>query len=627
MSRKANPSISSISSSAAFLGLLNTDSELAKPSNVSVQRIKQYRYPFRLALSISRTFTTTFFPKLEEEPSKSSRAVGSWTRVERTQGSFFLTTAKPCVVYTCCEMDPNAPSFEAMIRLALRGSDWQQLKASTSVPVDSNESPQQDDELKTATQADEALPPRVMTAKQKKKMARFEKTLSRDAGAVIDIIEADAITPVLQNVTWDRDPELLCSYNWQASTDGTNTIFVPGTPTKWQEPPLPITLEPDQGIQYSDYNYARQPQDPYSPMFQALSVMNPSYRFNDVDVLADRNNLRVLLDFCQGKSNGPFRLNIFLLFNTLVIVRKESRWWSTCDGVSYGWSFEKHFTRPVEGMEDATSHYRAIRYPLGPLNVVVRFEADAYDDGLASDIRSNSETHAVGGSSTGKPTFSYRSPIRVMQKGQIIPCRQLVELKTQKINPEDSHKVACQDQLWFGRTSLLFTGPYQGNTGVIKRVKYEVATDRIKVWEERNQDSLRKLPALLMQLRDILKTQTRPYRAVLVREDKGGPLYVRTMQGFSHALGRDYFANHWTPSPSSVSSRGSAYRGSRAGRSRGNHQPRGHDTTQTYPCPPLNDPQNHGRTLTESHRGQGGRGRGQFYVPRGRGRGRGQSNS
>ncbi|KAI8933053.1 hypothetical protein NX059_009699 [Plenodomus lindquistii] len=536
-------------------------------------------------------------------------------------------------------MNPIAPSFEAMVGLALRGSNWQQLQQPGNgllgAPVQEA--------------GEDLLRPAVMTAKQKKKMVRFNKTVARDAGDVIESIEAGSIMPVAQSVSWDEEPELLCSYNWQNSDNGTNTIFVPGAPTKWQEPTLPITLEKDSGIQYADYNYARQPRDPYSPMFHALSAMNPNYRFNDVDVLADRNNLRVLLEFCQGKSNGPFRLNLFLVFNTLIIVRKEDKWWKACDGVSYGWNFESHFTRPVQGMEDATSHYRAIRYPLGPLNIVLRFEADAYDDGITPDTLTPSESTALKGTSAARPTFTFRSPIRVLQKGHIIPSSQMVELKTQKHDPMGFRRVQCQDQLWFGRTSLLFTGPYEGGTGVIKAVKYEQATERVKLWEQQNQESLRKLPALLVRLRRLVQKHGGASRAlVLLREDKGGPLVVRPMKDASFAVGREAFRRHWatfqTPSSSQPGgrqkSRGGGVAGSGGGKrevvfqmglsshqgaqtgadaARANGHARGSQRTQ----PELIDQevQSDGRGKAPSHapRGPRGRGRGNANAPRGRG--------
>lgn len=341
-------------------------------------------------------------------------------------------------------------------------------------------------------------------------------------------------------------------------------------------------------------------------MFHALSVMNPNYQFNDIDVLADRNNLRVLLEFVQGKVNGPFRLDLYLVFNTLIIVRKESRWWKVSDGASYGCNFEKFFTQPSQGMEDATSHYRAIRYSMGPLNVVCRFEADAYDDGLVSDELTQFEANAVSGGLTERPKFDFRAPIRVLQKGHIVPTAQMVELKTQKYDPERFRPVTCQDQLWFGRTKLLFTGPYEANTGVIRRVKFEDATDRIRNWEQNNQESLRKLVTLLTQLRAVLKRERRPNRAVvLVREEKGGPISVRSMEGMQHAVGKEFFMKHWRPTPMQPRPQGGGYRGQRGGARGAFNAPRGRGQVFTTPSSSAPNSQSYtprGRGSTERRR-------------------------
>lgn len=257
----------------------------------------------------------------------------------------------------------------------------------------------------------------------------------------------------------------------------------------------------------------------------------------------------------QGKFNGPFRLDLYTIFNTLVIVRNESRWWKRSDGQSYGCNFEKFFTKPAPGMEDATSHYRAIRYPMGPLSVVCRFEADAYDDGAPFDDLTASEASAVSGGLAQRPSFNYHAPIRILQKGHIVPTSQMVELKTKAIKKSETGRnltgpVMCQDQLWFGRTALLYTGQYESKTGVVSRLKCENAMDRVKTWEKKNQQSLRKLVTLLTQLRTVMQRERRPNRAVvLVREDKGGPVSVRSMESSHKAVGREAFETHWRRGP------------------------------------------------------------------------------
>jgi len=449
---------------------------------------------------------------------------------------------------------PAAMSFETKIALALQGSSWQALQNQTSSTSDNVASilPQTEVLVEESVAAETISGvdgiPRVlpsMTAKQMKKKERFDQRVARDTGDVIQLIDADTIAPVAESVTWDQDPELVCSYNWQDSADQ-NTIFVPGAPGKWAPRTIPHTLEPDTGYQYADYNYVRQPRTPYGPMFAAMSTMNPNYNFMTTDVICDRNNLRVLLEFVQGKANGPFRLDLYTIFDTLVIVRNESRWWRHHNAEGYGSNFEKFFTTPAEGMEDATSHYRAIRYPLGPLNVVCRFEADAYDDGAASDVLNESEREAVvSGGVAQRPTFRYNLPIRVLQKGHIVPTAQMVELKTQRARDEFT-PVICQDQLWFGRTSLLYTGSYVPDTGVVNRIRNEDATKRIKAWENNNQESLRKLAALLQILTAAMKRHKQPNRAVvLVREGKLGPLTLRSMESTKQAVGRDAFQKYW----------------------------------------------------------------------------------
>jgi hypothetical protein len=119
-------------------------------------------------------------------------------------------------------MAPASMSFEAQIGLALQGSNWQELQNNKiiSVPIQTEDVIQESIFLE-----DEADLPPEMTTKQKKKKERFERTIARDTGDVLQLIEPESIMPVEQNVTWDQDPELICSYNWQASTDDTNTIF------------------------------------------------------------------------------------------------------------------------------------------------------------------------------------------------------------------------------------------------------------------------------------------------------------------------------------------------------------------------------------------------------------------
>ncbi|KAJ4348921.1 hypothetical protein N0V95_005047 [Ascochyta clinopodiicola] len=395
--------------------------------------------------------------------------------------------------------------------------------------------------------------PKVLTPAQKKKKWRKARVLSKERGSVLYTISPEDVRPHESPVTWDQEPEILCSYNWSGANDGSNTIFVPGGPSRWNPQAIPYAVPGDLGFHPTDYNYVRQPRDPFSAVFHAMTLMNPDYAFNNIDILADRNNLRVLLEFVQGKTVGPFRLDLYMVFGTLVIVRREDGFWRRSDGKNYGFNFEKHFTSSAPDMTDATSHYRAIRYYMGPLNVVCRFEADAYVD-TAADIQSESEANSVippvprEPDLMERPHFMYRAPFRVVPKGHLVPNSQMLELKTQVEKPREDGQslVSCQDQLWFGRTTHLYTGRYEAGTGRILKIKQEDATERVRRWEQKNQQDLQKLVGLLITLKSMLMLQPGPLRAgILVREDPRGPVTLHEMLDKQNVVQRQFFERHW----------------------------------------------------------------------------------
>jgi hypothetical protein len=117
---------------------------------------------------------------------------------------------------------PALMSFESRIALALQGSNWGELQKNIAAVQPQIPVPET-----VVAESEIAVPDDVkpeMSAKQKKKREQFDRTIARDTGSVVQIIHAETVIPVDMEVTWDQDPELLCSYNWQAS-DETNTIF------------------------------------------------------------------------------------------------------------------------------------------------------------------------------------------------------------------------------------------------------------------------------------------------------------------------------------------------------------------------------------------------------------------
>lgn len=406
------------------------------------------------------------------------------------------------------------------------------------------------DSEESEVKSSEPLPKKSTRAQYKR--ARWNQVLSFRRGLEIhDLLPSD-IQAHKQNVTWNGDPELLGTYNWSDAEDSDNTIFAPGAPPKWTPQTIPYCVPADRGFHPTCYNSARQPMNPYTPVFHAMSLMNPDYSFLDVDILADRNSLRKLLEFVQDKSVGPFRLDLYIVVDTLVIVRREIGVWQRSTGDSHGFNFEKHFTTPSPDLTDAAAYYRAIRYRMGPLDVVCRYEADAYVD-TPADTLSESEAVAVvpplmKDDLMQRPRFDFTAPFHVLQKGHMVPNNQILELKTQIDKPGDNSPKYNEwnAQLWFGRTKHLYIGRYEKGTGKVLRTRQEDATERVKRWEDVHQTDLRKLVGLLGMLREIVGQEPGPVRAaVLVREHPRGPATLHEMLDKKTPIPRPFLEKNW----------------------------------------------------------------------------------
>jgi hypothetical protein len=112
----------------------------------------------------------------------------------------------------------------------------------------------------------------------------------------------DDIQESAELVTSKGASELLCSYSWK-QTD-INTIYVPGSPSRFLQPTFDtirdkdgteltkgIQLPSDTGLHWIDQHAERVPQHQFEPVFQAISVTNPTMRFDNVDIVVNRSSL------------------------------------------------------------------------------------------------------------------------------------------------------------------------------------------------------------------------------------------------------------------------------------------------------------------------------------------------
>lgn len=283
----------------------------------------------------------------------------------------------------------------------------------------------------------------------------------------------------------------------------------------------------------------RPPEYPYESLYKALSIMGPESDFKDTDLVTNRRALQMLFQFASGNPVQDFRMDLHMVHNTLFLTRKEQRTYfvvNACGTSKVGSNFESAFTTPESGLEDSSSHHRVLRYTLGDLKCVVRFEADAcckekQNDPQALDQRcvnlfsSLSEkkirakwkqlfsTESEAAAAAAEGDISARTS--VVLGGRIVPSSTMAELKTSQ---SANFGVAKHlPQLWFGRTSNLIIGTH--TDGTFHKLEAIDLAKQLLEWEKTHQEQLRKLTWLIAELRKTVRSTPGGY-CILVGKGK-----------------------------------------------------------------------------------------------------------
>ncbi|PHH87038.1 hypothetical protein CDD83_9397 [Cordyceps sp. RAO-2017] len=326
-------------------------------------------------------------------------------------------------------------------------------------------------------------------------------------------------TPVFSALSCD----LLCSYNWQTCKDA--TVVIPGFAPVWQDNPLPITLPKDKGSYFVDQNASRMPQFPFEPLFRATAAMKPGFRFDDVDIVVNRNSLRKLLDFCSGRVKQTFRINLAIVHNSLFLERCERSARELIRGSQnsgWGHAFEQAFTKFPLSVDESTGHHRVLHYALGNLRCVVRFEVDACYNQTNGKIADEQAGEQFLASAIGKLSLAGPSEGR-MAEGQQFNCPSLMphstaaEMKTATKPKSIGH---FMPQLWFGRTPWLIVGCHKN--GTFNEVRITHAAAQFQGWEDKHQAELRKLVTVLAKLRAAVRKNGNR-RCIAICERGQGP--------------------------------------------------------------------------------------------------------
>lgn len=269
----------------------------------------------------------------------------------------------------------------------------------------------------------------------------------------------------------------------------------------------------------------RPPEYPYEPLYKALSIMGPESNFMDTDLVTNRRSLQILFQFATGNPFQSFRMDLHMVHNTLFLTRRQQKTYFVVNArgaTKVGSNFESAFTTSETGLEDSSSHHRVLRYTLGDLKCVVRFEADACckekNDPQALDQRcvnifsslseerirarfkqlfSTEAEEETAAAVAAAATVNISESTSAVLGGRIVPSSTMAELKT------------CQGakfwvgkhltQLWFGRTSNLLIGTH--TDGTFHKLEAVDVSKQLLEWETTHQEQLRKLTWLIAELR------------------------------------------------------------------------------------------------------------------------------
>ncbi|KAL5394153.1 hypothetical protein PMIN06_005186 [Paraphaeosphaeria minitans] len=190
--------------------------------------------------------------------------------------------------------------------------------------------------------------------------------------------------------------------------------------------------------------------------------MNPNVQFHDIDVIVRRSTLLLLLQVAEAKDRQTFDLDLKMAGKTLFIQGKGAGRVNAAKN-SYGRNFEDQFTESTEPTEDtgADGYHRVLRYKLGPLNLVVRLETDAFLNEVEAPVKESEDTTFRGkrtiDASSQHLGIPHTRATSIVAGGRYIPQSLVTELKTTNTGTEHMVK-KCGSQLWASQYDTIIIG-------------------------------------------------------------------------------------------------------------------------------------------------------------------------
>ncbi|KAF2817364.1 uncharacterized protein BDZ99DRAFT_356535, partial [Mytilinidion resinicola] len=286
-----------------------------------------------------------------------------------------------------------------------------------------------------------------------------------------------------------------------------------GAPPKFTPPAkLPERIPRNSGTHYVNQDAHLEERYPFKPLFSALEKTKPDYDMKDVDIVADTGTFLTLLGFLDGQTEEDIRIELHLVENTLVLTSREQYTSVNIDPKRgslrpYEHSFPKHCSEFPEKENGAHTHHRAVRYTLGGLNFIVKYQPHAFCEGgdyvtegtsVGSNESAQAGTHSRNVSNgSASTTASLPSSKRIKA-----PCyaELTARFEGNKFKEEPIDTPYHFPRMYFGRIPTIIVGTYRD--GSFSSIQAFDSKRMLSEWEVERQEDLRKLVRLLRDWRD-----------------------------------------------------------------------------------------------------------------------------
>jgi hypothetical protein len=268
------------------------------------------------------------------------------------------------------------------------------------------------------------------------------------------------------------------------------------------------------------------------PLFRAISITAPETDLNSFDIITDRRNLRLLMDFVSHRDQHQqeFRFDVEVLGNNTVIFSSTFGGESRRVTAGYGKEFKKNITETPNCSTGSLVHKRAVGYTLDGLRLMVRYEVNACLEAPEETTKTEEVVITPDGH-------------RLILKGALSKAEGIVELRTTAITGRDPMGYAASrkasSQMWLSMTPILCQGFHRN--GVFERIEVSNVRDELKLrdWEKQNYEQIGKLVQVLRRLKAMIKAGADKRFALLC--EKGGDCLklCRLEDAYSFGLPQD----------------------------------------------------------------------------------------